>query len=176
MTCSRSCFSVGGEQIKSSWPLRPRKKKFSEYANLLILLKMTEFIYINGYSFDVPGIRYAFTSLPNCSIHKAWDPVALDFITSGSNVSLNKIYSILINAEYFSYFFTQRYHTQNMIKYLSKLCLNSNIPAMILAMYLFIASTFPSKFWRGKTHPGEELTGRGSMLFKYISSSHHLYA
>ena len=72
--------------------------------------------------------------------------------------------------------FRQRCHTQNMIKYLSKLCLKSNIPAMILAMYLFIASTFPSKFWRGKTHPGEELTGRGSMLFKYISSSHHLYA
>ena len=136
-------------------------------------------MYINGYSSDVPGIRYAFTSLPNCSIHKAWDPVALDFITSGSNVSLNMNHWILIYVEYFSYFLyplRQRYHTQNMINYLSKLCLKSNIPAMILAIYLFIASTFPSKFWRGKTHPGEELTGRGSMLFKYISSSHHLYA
>ena len=142
-------------------------------------------MYIIGYSSDVPGIRYAFTSLPNCSIHKAWDPVALDFITSGSNVSLIMNYWTHIHAEYLSYFSYSRISRKtldndsihkNMIRYLSKFCLNSNIPVMILAMYLFIASTFPSKFWRGKTHPGEELTGSGSMLFKYISSSHHLYA
>ena len=59
---------------------------------------------------------------------------------------------------------------------LSRLCLNSAIPTITRDTYRCICTTWPWKFCRGKTQPGDEFTGKGSIFCRYMSSSHHLYA
>ncbi len=54
----------------------------------------------------------------------------------------------------------------------SNCCLKLQSPTTSLDAYLIISSVELLNSFLGNTHPGLELTGSGSMLFKYMSSNH----